>query len=690
MAEDPEKRFHSIMDKLFHAPKSTNSSSSSGVQLTRGRKRPNPETALALVEPNTRGSSLRLASSAPACRPWDRGDLMRRLATFKSMTWFAKPKVVSAVNCARRGWINVDMDTIACEACGARLFFTTPASWSQQQGMHCLFTSYFLIEKAALVFSLQLDKGHKLLCPWIDNACEERLAEFPPTPLEVLVETFRERYVALSQLLALPVISSSAIERMRSPQLEEFLRQPLVLEYGSGLADDAQIASPEDRDQAGSANLYYQAQKLLSLCGWEPRALPYVVDRKDITKDADGCSSSSMVTSGHNRSIDVRSGAMGGSLVSKEDTGSRGESYADPNSIVLDCRLCGASVGLWTFSMVPQPIEFFRVVGSTEVSERNSGQDSSGVDQVGIRGGFGVSSSHGTLSHRPSDSTLTIAGGPPPTKQNFKATISLPIIGRNLRARFSHDSNFRDHSLDNVHMSSEGAEVTGPATPPETARHDTFVERPNESTPDRSDQSEMLPAKAAGSLVSTVGVSAGSQVSGTSVPDPDASLIIGNGNDALVTIAFDDIFLEGQEFDISCSNNTICMVDSGEKATSSDIQKAVVAQEKGQGVVKDGTKIPETGTVAYGTGKELRQPALDKAMEFDPVKQHRHFCPWILSTNSGAPGWQQTLAALQRQKEPSDPKTSSPPSSSFIKVDDPITSVRKLFMSPSAKRLKPT
>lgn len=27
------------------------------------------------------------------CRPWDREDLMRRLATFKAMTWFGKPKV---------------------------------------------------------------------------------------------------------------------------------------------------------------------------------------------------------------------------------------------------------------------------------------------------------------------------------------------------------------------------------------------------------------------------------------------------------------------------------------------------------------------------------------------------------------------------------------------------------------------
>jgi hypothetical protein len=32
-------------------------------------------------------------SPPPPCRPWDRADLMRRLATFKAMTWFAKPKV---------------------------------------------------------------------------------------------------------------------------------------------------------------------------------------------------------------------------------------------------------------------------------------------------------------------------------------------------------------------------------------------------------------------------------------------------------------------------------------------------------------------------------------------------------------------------------------------------------------------
>lgn len=70
--------------------------------MSRGKKRPSTSSVLALVEPKTRleisdglrySSALADPSQAPLCRPWDRGDLMRRLATFKSMTWFAKPKV---------------------------------------------------------------------------------------------------------------------------------------------------------------------------------------------------------------------------------------------------------------------------------------------------------------------------------------------------------------------------------------------------------------------------------------------------------------------------------------------------------------------------------------------------------------------------------------------------------------------
>ncbi|CAH2068558.1 unnamed protein product [Thlaspi arvense] len=33
-----------------------------------------------------------LGSFQPSCRPWERGDLLRRLSTFKPANWFGKPK----------------------------------------------------------------------------------------------------------------------------------------------------------------------------------------------------------------------------------------------------------------------------------------------------------------------------------------------------------------------------------------------------------------------------------------------------------------------------------------------------------------------------------------------------------------------------------------------------------------------
>lgn len=117
---------------------------------------------------------------------------------------------------------------------------------------------FFSVEKAALVFSLKLDSGHKLLCPWIDNTCDEKLAQFPPTQHPILVDKFRERCSALLKLSALPLISSSAIEYMKNPQLEQFLEQSFTEEYGNGFAN---ISRPEflgNECDADSAKLYYQ------------------------------------------------------------------------------------------------------------------------------------------------------------------------------------------------------------------------------------------------------------------------------------------------------------------------------------------------------------------------------------------------------------------------------------------------
>ncbi|CAN1180421.1 F-box/LRR-repeat protein At1g52650 [Linum perenne] len=591
MAEDPEKKFHSIMDKLFSTPAkpSLNPSSLSNGESSRGRKRPCPDSALSFVEPRSAAADIFDAfhrssvaqSDAPLCRPWDRGDLMRRLATFKSMTWFAKPKVVML------------------------LMFESALFWG-------------LFEKAALVFSLKLDSGHKLMCPWVDNACDERLAEFPPTPFPVLVEKFKERSSKLLHLLALPVVSSSAIEHMRSPQLEDFLSQSTTLDLGNGSVSMSQMEFVGNENEGDNAKLYYQAQKLISLCGWVPRSLSYVVDCMEKPTDSERWKSSLPESTSESSGINVHSAAVEERAEVTEEAGSNVGSRVDPNSVVLDCGLCGASVGLWAYSTVPRPMELFRVSGNVEMTNNTStGQE---TEDPANKGGAASSSSNSILSP-PSSMKFTIAGGPPPTKQNFKATISVPVIGRNLRARLSDDINFGDRS--------NGSQVD--------LRSQSDKQLPQSET---SDQEQ--------------------QVSGTNNEQPSG--FNAEGSEAPVINDNPQQFSEP-------STSVASVIEPNQAENKEESQK-------------------EGEVVVYDTGKDSSGGT---TMDFDPIRQHRHFCPWIISSNSGAPGWQQTLTALQRQNDPSSSSPKTPPSSSsIIKVDDPITSVRKLFRSPSSKRTKLT
>jgi hypothetical protein len=45
------------------------------------------------------------------------------LRTYKPATWFAKPDIISPLECARHGWVNDGMDLIKCNVCGEKLSF---------------------------------------------------------------------------------------------------------------------------------------------------------------------------------------------------------------------------------------------------------------------------------------------------------------------------------------------------------------------------------------------------------------------------------------------------------------------------------------------------------------------------------------------------------------------------------------
>ncbi|KAG6584377.1 NIPA-like protein, partial [Cucurbita argyrosperma subsp. sororia] len=757
MSQDSEKRFHSIMDKLFqNAPATPNSnsasspsSSPSGGQLSRGRKRPYSSSGLVVGELRTKSDVIEAlqkhsaasagSSDAPLCRPWDRGDLSKRLTTFKSMTWFGKPKVVNPINCARRGWINVDMDTIACESCGARLLFSTPSSWNQQQ-----------VEKAALVFSLKLDNGHKLLCPWIDNACDEALANFPPTPPPTLVNKFRERCSMLLHLSALPVISSSFVKWMKSHHLKKFLEELSLEEFGNESHKKSEIEYLGDGHDSETAEVYYQALKLISLFGWEPRSLPYVVD----CKTGSDQSLKKATTLVSHPTVNLYTAATTENVDGNGIAEISSELQSQPNSVVLDCRLCGASVGLWAFQTIPKPVEIIRLVGPTELNSESGTHDS---------GNKSVINHAGIINVEMSKLSSTIAGGPTPARQSFKATITLPVIGQNLRARLFNDEKIsarmytdqemvQADSLDkNMLQDSkssedstltgqidqqnqtpdprcstsgddqtpllEGISVTDQGTLPESclngsteetqvkrteivpAQEIEVVENAEDSIQsDSGNKAEDLhrgPSPVKKSLASTDSVMiTSSECSEKKLPsdvldqcDPQQVSENDTSNSKEVSLDLQVTPNKSSCPEVDTNTDIASEIESTRDKLCSDNHNTSENQDHEGGDANDKVNTSVNSEHIGHVGEDYPKGVPSGGVtEFDPIRQHRHFCPWI-ATGNVAPGWKLTLTALQRENSSSPHSPKNSPSASLIKVDDPVTSVRNLFTS-SAKKLK--
>ncbi|XP_006836346.2 uncharacterized protein LOC18427229 isoform X1 [Amborella trichopoda] len=362
-----------------------------------------------------------LGMSRRSCRPWERGDLLRRLATFKPSNWSGKPKVASSLACARRGWVSVDIDKVSCESCGANLSFTILPVWAPSE-----------VDSAGEAFAKQLDLGHKVSCPWKGNSCAESLVQFPPTPLSALIGGYKDRCDALSQFLSLPVIASSVIEKMRlsrSAQIDRLLSQPQILAMGEFCSKADSIPGPESREEA--TYLYSLAQKLISLCGWEARWLPNVVDCEEHSAQ----STRNACSVGPTRDPLCPSQEPGSSKNrAKKDTGKKKISVTDQRpesrSSVLDCSLCGATVRLWNFLAIPRPTRFAPIAidipetskkltrGVSAASGINGWVAADGIDkeQTEGRDDAATTDEGKSPSNVGVDLNLTIAGGLNPSQ----------------------------------------------------------------------------------------------------------------------------------------------------------------------------------------------------------------------------------------------------------------------------------
>ena len=69
------------------------------------------------------------SAALPVCESRDRDSFVKRVHSFQTSSWFAKPRWLSPVTCARYGWINVDVDLLRCVGCQSVLVIRTPSSF---------------------------------------------------------------------------------------------------------------------------------------------------------------------------------------------------------------------------------------------------------------------------------------------------------------------------------------------------------------------------------------------------------------------------------------------------------------------------------------------------------------------------------------------------------------------------------
>ncbi|CAA0816362.1 IAP-like protein 1 [Striga hermonthica] len=302
-----------------------------------------------------------LGSAQPSCRPWERGDLLRRLSTFKPANWFGKPKATSSLACARKGWVNVDVDKVECESCAAILKFVSSSTWTPDEA-----------NAAGEEFAKRLDEGHKVTCPWMGNCCAESLVQFPPTPPSALIGGYKDRCDGLLQFPSLPIVSASAVEKIRvsrGPEIDRLLAQSQLARSESGIKLEILLGTENSKDDVFF--IYTRAQKLISLCGWEPLWLPNVQDCEEHSAQSarNGCSTGPSRYRGPPRDPSRGKKALSSSTKKNyainEALGTCSKTLS--RSPLLDCSLCGAAVRIWDFLTVPRPSSF--VPNSTDVPE---------------------------------------------------------------------------------------------------------------------------------------------------------------------------------------------------------------------------------------------------------------------------------------------------------------------------------
>ncbi|OWZ22149.1 hypothetical protein PHMEG_0003206 [Phytophthora megakarya] len=197
-------------------------------------------------------------SKTDFCRPWDHSDFLARVSSFSIASWFAKPDVISAFECARHGWSNSAADQLHCNCCKQFLCFKIDDKLSEAGAL-----------KVAATFAGQLVTGHAPLCPWRGNPSPEAFTTLPIATKRQVYETFMNR---LEEVLRMHEVQ----KRLGGVRIEDAVIAKVLKEAGA--EDDVAVDTTTFAARL-SARISYQNESLSSeamvnaaifiICGWK-------------------------------------------------------------------------------------------------------------------------------------------------------------------------------------------------------------------------------------------------------------------------------------------------------------------------------------------------------------------------------------------------------------------------------------
>ncbi|MCJ1282409.1 hypothetical protein MMC26_001732 [Xylographa opegraphella] len=250
-----KRKFHRILDSISNSsttsltpkPQNENGSATTLTQYPAKKARiVRPASVYATSTTQTESSEPIKSSSdqttplkkRPPFTPWDREDFLRRLETFRTpYLWMTKPDKVNEVQWARRGWICVGKDRVACSACRRELVMILepdePADCNGDDEVASGGEDWRsnaqtdLVEQYASMIITAHDEG----CLWRRRGCDATIQRLNLTHPATTLEALRTRYESFARLkIRLPTSvrapASLPLDDL-SKQFISFLQQPL-------------------------------------------------------------------------------------------------------------------------------------------------------------------------------------------------------------------------------------------------------------------------------------------------------------------------------------------------------------------------------------------------------------------------------------------------------------------------------